>query len=282
MKVGIRTEAVQFLEKEYINGILVAVRVHQRHCTIITVLPHLKGDRLMYVDSLWTEVLYRLHSAPPPTPPPPHSSFYQLKNTHRYWSFGALSPPLHLLYGEGGAFSEDGKLSSLKKKELGLRRVQIGWKKTGPSSPTPSLPPPLQLANFRVADRICGQLEKDSFPKPQSLWFLSLKLNTVTLNLLKKRRNTLETRIEQAIKESKPKGADPSPFLAPWSQVEIIWTSKMPPFSTLGQASDIAKPNQVNVSQRFFADVNSLYQRMSRTDSVSPLYRSLPWDRNRY
>jgi hypothetical protein len=28
MKVGIRTEAVQFLEKEYMNGIFVAVRVH--------------------------------------------------------------------------------------------------------------------------------------------------------------------------------------------------------------------------------------------------------------
>jgi hypothetical protein len=76
-----------------------------------------------------------------------------------------------------------------------------------------------------------------------------------------------------------PPGADslPPSCKRVTAQVEIIWTSKLPPYSPLGLASDIAKPYQVRVKQRSCADVNSPYKRKCWTNSGGPLVNSLLW-----
>ncbi len=59
-----------------------------------------------------------------------------------------------------------------------------------------------------------------------------------------------------------PQGVDPPPpAQAPWRQLAIIWTSKIPPSSPVAEVSDIAKPYQIYVKQRSCGDVNSPYKR---------------------
>ncbi len=57
--------------------------------------------------------------------------------------------------------------------------------------------------------------------------------------------------------------------LSPRRKVEIIRTSKTPPFPPLEKPSDISKPYQIYVKQRSCADVNSPNKRKCWTNSRS-------------